>query len=295
MDLRGKNILITGASSGIGHATARALAAQGAILAVSGRKVARLEELADTIASHGHLRPVVLAADLSERGAAESLAARAVEALGTIDILINNAAVEGVGSYAAAGDDEESRDLFETNYWSPSVLNRALLPSMRARGFGALVSVSSLGAITPVAGTGHYASSKAALAIATEALRSELRGSGVHVILVYPGFVDTPMLREFKARPDLTARMRRALSLMPVGRPEGLARAVVRALRRERSTVVYPPSYRVTPLIPAVSRWFTNLLFGRPTVSASTGTSPRRCCSSTLLRRRLSRIARSAA
>lgn len=295
MDLRGKNVLITGASSGIGHATARALAAQGATLAVSGRNLARLEELANLIASHGHVRPVVLAADLSKRGAAESLAAQAVEALGNIDILINNAAVEGAGSYAAAGDDQDSRELFETNYWSPFVLTRALLPSMLSRGFGALVGVSSLGAITPVSGTGHYASSKAALAIATEALRSELRGSGVHVILVYPGFVDTPMLRAFKARHDLTARMRRALSLMPVGRPEGLARAIVRALRRQRSTVVYPPSYAVTPLMPGVSRWFTRLLFGSSSIATSTETNRRRCCTSTLLRRRLSGIVGGAA
>jgi short-subunit dehydrogenase len=158
---------------------------------------------------------------------------------------------------------------------------------MRTKGHGAIVNVSSLGAITPVSGTGHYASSKAALAIATEALRSELRGSGVHVMLVYPGFVDTPMLREFKARPDLTPRMRRGLSLMPVGRPEGLARAIVRALRRERSTVVYPPSYAVAPLIPGLSRWFTNQLFGSSMVSPSTGSTPRRCCGSTFLRRRL--------
>src|SRR5262245_47201735 len=97
MDVRGKNALVTGASSGIGHATAHALAAQGAILALSGRNVARLEELADLIASHGHVRPVVLAADLSKRGAAESLAVQAVEALGHIDVLINNPAAEGVG------------------------------------------------------------------------------------------------------------------------------------------------------------------------------------------------------
>src|SRR5262249_30519928 len=111
---------------------------------------------------------------------------------------------------------------------------------MLARGSGALVSVSSLGAITPISGTGHYASSKAALAIATEALRAELHGSGVRVILVYRGFVDTPMLREFKARPDLSARMRRALSLMPVGRPESAAPATIRALRPGRSTRASP-------------------------------------------------------
>jgi hypothetical protein len=276
MDVRGRTVLITGASSGIGHATARALAAEGAVLAVSGRNVARLEELADEIASRGHVRPVVLVADLARRGAAESLAARATEALGRVDVLINNAAAEGVGTYADAGDDERSRELFETNYWSPFVLSRALLPSMRARGVGALVNVSSLGAVTPISGTGHYASTKAALAIATEALRAELRGSGVRVLLVYPGFVDTPMLRAFKARPDLPARMGRALGLMPVGTPEGLARAIVRALRRERRTVVHPSWYAVTPWIPALSRSFTNLVFGR----SSGGTGRRRCCGS---------------
>jgi uncharacterized protein len=263
-------------------------------LAVSGRQAARLEELADLIASRGHVRPIVLVADLSVRGGAESLAAEAVAALGPIDILVNNAAVDGVGSYAGAGDAEESRGLFETNYWAPFVLTRALLPSMRTRRLGAVVNVSSLGAVTPIAGTGHYASSKAALAIATEALRSELRGSGVRVLLVYPGFVDTSMLRDFKARPELTARMWRALSLMPVGTPEGLARAIVRALRRERRTVVYPLWYTPTPWVPAVSRWVTDLLFGGSAVSASTGTGSKRCCGSTRWRSRAQSMARTA-
>jgi short-subunit dehydrogenase len=164
---------------------------------------------------------------------------------------------------------------------------------MRKRGAGALVSVSSLGAITPISGTGHYASSKAALAIATEALRSELHGSGVHVMLVYPGFVDTPMLRAFKARPDLSTRMRRGLSLMPVGTPEGLARAIVKALHKDRRTLVYPRWYAVTPLIPAVSRWFTNLLFGNGTDSC-VAAAGQRCRGPALLRRRLVELVRNA-
>jgi len=262
MELRGKRILVTGASSGIGHALARELAEQGAVVAVAGRNVRRLEELADEIAAAGSVRPVVLTADLSERGSADSLATRATAALGTVDVLINNAAVEGVGAYCTAGDDDESRELFETNYWSPMMLIRTLVRDMRSRRTGAIVNVSSLGAITPISGTGHYPSSKAALAVATETLRSELRGSGVHVVLVYPGFVDTPMLRAFEARADLPSRTRRSLSMMPVGKPDALARLVVKALRRGRGTVVYPRSYALTPLVPAVSRRVTNLLFG---------------------------------
>jgi short-subunit dehydrogenase len=292
MELRGKNVLITGASSGIGYATARALAAEGAALAIAARNVRALEKLADTIVAEGGKRPVVLPADLSSRGGAELLAAQALDAMKTIDVVINNAAVEGVGTYAGAGDDDESRELFETNYWSPFVLYRELIPAMRKRGAGALVSVSSLGAITPISGTGHYASSKAALAIATQALRSELHGSGVHVMLVYPGFVDTPMLRAFKARPDLGARMQRRLNLMPVGTPDGLARAIVQALRRERKTVVYPRWYAVTPLIPAVSRWFTSLLFGNARGTSCTA-GARRCRGPVVLGRRLIGLVRS--
>jgi len=270
MEVQGKKVLITGASSGIGSALARTFAAHGAAVAVAARNVERLEGLANEIAGAGYARPAVLVADLSMPGGAELLATRALEALGSIDILINNAAVEGIGSYSEAGDEVSSRNLFETNYWSPMALIRSLLPPMRSAASGAIVNVSSLGAITPILGTGHYPSSKAALAIATETLRTELRGSGVHVLLVYPGFVDTPMLRDFKARSDLSATTRRSLRLMPVGRPEALARLVIRALRRRRKTLVYPRSYAVTPLVPAVSRWFTNLLF-----------APRRCCGRT--------------
>ncbi len=284
MDLRDKKILITGASSGIGQAIARALAGRGALIAIVGRHAERLTPLADEIVAAGHPRPVVLTADLSKPGNAESLAARAIAELGTVDVLINDAAVEGIGSYATAGDGSDSRALFETNYWSPMVLIRALLPEMRARGAGAVVNVSSLGAITPVAGTGHYPSSKAALAIATEAVRAELRHSGIRVVLVYPGFVDTPMLRAFMERENLPARMRRSLGLMPVGQPDALARRVVTALERGRKTVVYPRSYAMTPLIPALSRWFTSLLFGSGEAAAVSDTGPRRCCRWTPLR-----------
>jgi NAD(P)-dependent dehydrogenase (short-subunit alcohol dehydrogenase family) len=101
MELRGKNVLITGASSGIGYATARALAAEGAKLAMAGRNLRALDELADAIVADGGIRPVILPADLSSRGGAELLAAQALDALKTIDVVINDAAVEGVGSYAA--------------------------------------------------------------------------------------------------------------------------------------------------------------------------------------------------
>lgn len=124
MDLRGARALVTGASSGIGAATARVLAAEGVVLALSGRRIAVLEELAEDIAARGAPRPVIFPADLRSRGAAAELGVRASEALGGVDILVNSAGAFATGS--AAGDDAPERDLFETNYWAPMVLTRTL-------------------------------------------------------------------------------------------------------------------------------------------------------------------------
>ena len=270
MKLEGKRALVTGASSGIGRETAKALAAEGAILAISGRRLEALEELAEEVVSTGGTRPLVLTADLSLRGAAAMLASDATASLGSIDILVNNAAVEGNGSYAAA-DQEEARKLFETNYWSPIALAQAVIPQMCGRGSGAIVNVSSLGAITPIPDTGHYPSTKSALAVATESLRTELAGSGVHVVLVYPGLVETPMLRAFRERPELPTGTRRSLRIMPIGRPKELAGLIVSAIRRQRKTVVYPRSFAPAPAFPTVSRWVTARLF--PAKARST-TSP---------------------
>lgn len=96
---------------------------------------------------------------------------------------------------AEVAPSHEARGLFETNYWSALALVRALLPSIRQRK-GAVVNVSSLGAITPNPLVGHYSSSLAALQLMTETLRLELRGTGVHMLAIMPGPVETGMLAE---------------------------------------------------------------------------------------------------
>ncbi|HEX8953979.1 MAG TPA: SDR family NAD(P)-dependent oxidoreductase, partial [Polyangia bacterium] len=126
MQLFGKTALVTGASSGIGRALAKALAQKGVVLAVSARRKAALDSLADEIEAAGGKRPAVLTADLSKRGEARLLGERAIAALGRIDLLVNNA---GVGT---AGPRQTSRDGFElrfaVNYLAPYVLARAIRP-----------------------------------------------------------------------------------------------------------------------------------------------------------------------
>ncbi len=249
MQLYGKTALVTGASSGIGRALAKALAKQGVVLAVSARRKEALDRLADEIEKAGGKRPVVLTADLSKRGEARQLGALAVAALGRVDLLVNNAGVGIGGAQHVVGDDDMARELFETNYWSALALSAALVPAMRERRFGAVVNVASIGAFAPMPLGGHYCSSKAALSLHSETLRLELRGSGIHVFNVQPGPVDTGMLAEFSAVPggeDFLARM-------PRGSADVLARKIVRGLERGQRALVYPTSLGIARHLPTVA------------------------------------------
>jgi uncharacterized protein len=235
LDLRGKSVLLTGASSGIGWATAKAFARAGARLGLSGRREEALTQLALQIRAAGG-DAHVLPADLSIRNEATDLAVRAQRVLGQIDVLVNNAGVGMAASQWTGADGDVARALFETNVWSPLALSAALVPDMRERGYGAVVNVASMGAFVPFVLAGHYGASKAALATATVALRNELRGTGVGVTLVLPGPVETPMLAEAKQIEGLES----ALAFVRPGRADVLGTRIVRATARGQREVVYP-------------------------------------------------------
>ncbi len=249
MQLFGKTALVTGASSGIGRALAKALAKAGVVLAISARRKQALDTLADEIEKAGGKRPIVLTADLSKRGEAQLLGERAAAALGRVDVLVNNAGVGIGGAQHVVGDDDMARELFETNYWAALALTRALVPAMRQRQFGAVVNVASIGAFAPMPLAGHYCSSKAALSLASETLRLELRGSGVHVFNVQPGPVDTGMLAEMGAVPGAEAFLAR----MPHGNVDVLAKKIVRGLERGQRALVYPGSLAAMRHLPTVA------------------------------------------
>jgi short-subunit dehydrogenase len=247
-----QRILITGAAGGIGRALASELAARGPTLALAGRREEPLAATARDLAAAGAPEPACLTADLSVQGAAADLATRALAALGRVDILVNNAAVGIAASQWVAGDRDEARSLFETNLWSPLALVAQLVPGMRERGSGTVVNVSSAGQFTPFPMLGHYSASKAALAAATETLRNELSGTGVHVLHVVPGPTETAMHAE-----GLTITgAARALGRMPPAHPDELARLVVRAIERRRPNVVHPRTMRIPWLLPSMGRGY---------------------------------------
>jgi short-subunit dehydrogenase len=259
VQIAGSRVLLTGASSGIGRELAKELAARGAVLAISARRLELLESLAGEIASHGHVPPVAIEADLSRRGAARELAAAAERALQGIDVLVNNAGGGVGGTIAAIGDRDEGREAFETNYWSPLALIAALAPAMTERGSGAIVNVTSMAQVSSWIGFGGYASTKAALALATETLAMELSESGVLVMEVIPGPVDTAVQGETRLAPGIV----RMLGRSPLGEPAVMARLMVEALERGKSRLVYPRRARLAYVLPALARSDTRRLAAR--------------------------------
>ncbi|HEY6624552.1 MAG TPA: SDR family oxidoreductase, partial [Acidimicrobiales bacterium] len=211
-DLTGKKALVTGATSGIGKATALALAAAGATVAVSGRDKEKGRAVVDAIRAAGG-SAVFVAADLVDADAALDLAARATEDLGRgVDILVNAAGVFPFGptdSHDEAGFDT----VYALNVKAPWFLVAALAPSMAARGAGAILNVSTMVAQFGVDGTALYGSSKAALELLTKAWAAEFGPKGVRVNAISPG----------PTRTEGTAGMGEALdqlaSLAPAGRP----------------------------------------------------------------------------
>lgn len=260
-----RTVLVTGASSGIGRALARELAARGARLALAARRKDLLEGLADEIEGAGGVRPSVHVIDLAERGAAPELAGEAVAAHGHIEVLINNAGGGVGGSHWCVGDRDAGREAFELNFWTPVALTSALLPPMLERGAGAVVNVTSLAQVMTWAGMGHYSATKAALGVATEALRLEVGDSGVRILEVIPGPVATAMQGESGLVTGFAAATRR----VPLGEPAALARLVVRALERGRGRVVYPRSLAAGYLFPGVTRAATRRMARRHVGSAA--------------------------
>src|SRR3954471_17448568 len=257
--LAGQGVLVTGASSGIGRELALVLAGRGARLVLAARRAERLEALAAEVVRRGHERPEAIATDLSHRGAAERLAEQARDALGAVDVLINNAGGGVGGSQWAVGDDDAAREAFEVNYWSPLALVRAFVPAMRERGSGAVVNVTSMAQVNTWPAFGAYAATKAALGLATETLRLELSGSGVHVLEAIPGPVDTAVQGETRLVPGIE----RMLDRVPLGDAAEMARRIADALQRGRATVVYPRRAAVARWLPVLARADTRRLAAR--------------------------------
>jgi NADP-dependent 3-hydroxy acid dehydrogenase YdfG len=189
--LEGRKAVITGASSGIGAATAAALAAEGAAVALGARRKERLDELAQRIEGDGgsaHAFEV----DISDEDAARAFIESAAEQMGGIDILVNNAGVMLLGPIGGA-DTEEWRRMVDVNLLGLLYCTHAALPLMQEGGGGHIVNLSSVAGRTANLGSGVYNLTKWGVNGFSEALRQEVLHSGIRVTIVEPGFVATEL------------------------------------------------------------------------------------------------------
>lgn len=177
-----KTWLITGCSSGIGKGIAKAVLAQGDQAVITARNAERLAELTSQYPDTALAVSLEVTNPDSIADAVETAKAH----FGTIDILVNNAG-RGYSGAIEEGDPAAVQELFNTNFFGPVALMKAVLPDMRARRSGAIINISSLGALTCGMGGGYYAASKGALEKLSEALRKEVAPLGIKVMVVEPG------------------------------------------------------------------------------------------------------------
>lgn len=201
MDISGKSVLVTGAGSGIGRETAVKIANKGAKLTLTGRREEPLQETAKLIEEAGGEAQVV-AGDVTDSGTREKVVQAAVEGFGGLDVLVNNAGNVRAGRLEDI-DTEEIQTQIEVNLLAPVLLTRAAIPTLRESGDAAIVNVSSGFGLVGMPFYSTYASTKAGIAHFGEALRRELYGEGVHVMTIYPGATETPMMESNEAGPDL--------------------------------------------------------------------------------------------
>ena len=243
-EFEGRAVLVTGASSGIGEATAIAFAEQGARVMVSGRNPERTEAVrakaeAAAAAAGGEAR--ALAADLTDPAVCDALVEATLAAFGKLDVLVNNAGVVH-GVTVPDTTDAQWRETMAVNLDAVFHMSRAALRPMREAGKGAIVSVASDAAIVGVRESAAYCASKGAVVLLTKAMALDHAREGIRVNAVCPDVIETPMLQELYAQGGMTPQEGHDLyaagnPLNMVGEPRDVAHAIL-YLASERARFV---------------------------------------------------------
>jgi NADP-dependent 3-hydroxy acid dehydrogenase YdfG len=258
-----KVVIITGASAGIGRATAHAFAAAGCQVVLVARRAEVLTEVKAELIRYG--KPVLaVPTDIVREDGVQALVRTVNQTFGRIDVLVNNAGLSRGGALQQAGPDQ-IHQMVELNVYAPMRLTQCVLPQMLKQKQGHIVNVSSVAGVVAAPGQVAYAATRAAVITFSHALRRELDGSGVRVSVVLPGWTRTAMLEKMPESDLRAAGLLNAwITLDP---PEVPARAMVDAVRYNRYQVmlggpqffVGDIMHRISPrLMDLYYRWFVD-------------------------------------
>lgn len=252
MNLPGSVVLITGASSGFGAATARRCAAAGARVALAARSVERLEAIALSIRKQGG-DAIALPTDVTQDVDVARLVEATVARFGRIDVLVNSAGVVMLNNIADA-QLEELEALLAVNLIGAARCIKAVLPHMRAQGRGQIVNMASIAGLLAMHNCGFYGASKAALVSLNRSLQLDLNDSGIRCVAICPGVARTP----FFGRAGLE-RLPKTAYLVPWLSEETVAETIVRAVEFDRQGEIIVPGFvhgliRLANTSPALAR-----------------------------------------
>lgn len=262
MRIDGSIAIITGASSGIGQATAAELTENRANVVLASRNRKKLEALALDLVSYPG-RTLVVPTDVTDRLAVEALVRKTVEQFGGVDILVNNA---GTGLFApiAEGSPENQRRLFEVNFWGAVNCIQATVPYMQSKRRGHIVNVASIAAKISPPYMGMYSATKFALSAISDALRSELAGSGIGVTTVFPGLTGTSFMENMTQEVEVPR-------IPPVARfvsSDAVASRIVQSIRFGlRDAYISPEDIAAVSLntvAPQLVDWTMRTFMGKP-------------------------------
>ncbi len=225
--LANKVAIVTGASSGIGYATAKLFAKEGAAVVVAARRQPELDELVDSINRLGG-RAVALAGNVKDDAFAKALVDKAVEHFGGLDIAFNNAGTMGAAAAVPDMTLDVWHDVLDTNLTSAFLGAKYQLPALVKRGGGSLIFTSTfIGYTVGLPGMAAYAASKSGIVGLTQVLASEYGKQGIRVNALLPGGTDTPMGREVAHTPEIRAFVEQLHALKRIATPEEIAHSAL--------------------------------------------------------------------
>lgn len=265
-------VIVTGASQGIGKATAQLFAQNGYNVVLAARQVDRLEAVAEELRQSSY-SALAVPTDVQDAEQVQHLVQQALSQYGSVDVLVNNAGIYASGPVESFSLEDWHR-IIDTNLWGYIYMIHAVLPHFLERETGAIVNVSSIGGKVPVPYLVPYSTSKFAVTGLTEALHSELSPKGIQVSGIYPNLIQSNFLERaiFRGQTEQDAQSRyrqveQILKVPVVEKPEDVAQAIWDAIAHKRSEVVVGSAKLSTTayrLLPGFMQWMFRKTFEQP-------------------------------